>query len=296
MELKPGDIPLFQDNDADTLLLFLISNKRYGYNTRTFISEDGYEKYKAFKLLDSDNPNYKMVQELQNKGVALPIFYSHYLLNLLTKEYLTIYKFKLPQLGKSFNEETDKVKFCSIQRTNKKHYRRYCLNFHELDHTLYLFHHHRFPIVDFLYKNKRYRWIFYDDFNHGHDFNYSLFELDPEQTSLTDNLTSSNHVDNSNLLLGNAVKGFFMNQLKSYNIETCKFVPTKKLAHLNFLKHQSLFGENKNSQFDIFQTVESESIDQISEDTLVFSVMAVLFKIIEDVKYAHKVAAASGGA
>lgn len=281
----PPDIPI-QENKYHHA--FAITNKQSWLIYKVFIDEDSMHKYKAFK----DNKHNNMVADLQHQGKCLPILKTHCnTYSAFKKGYLSVDKFSPPAIGDTFSTKKHGNPYSRVIKHTHLKYTKFEVELPE--GTVMLYKHRRFPIVDFVHKEKRFRWLYYSDYRARtgeYKYTYSLFEIDEYQPSLVDDLVDG-EVNKNNLLIGSTVKNIFSksNFKRNYDVES--FVSTKKICQIRYLNRQKMFGSRPTAVFEFSSDQEIESIKDVTPEVMRYLTMALIFKMEQDIKENNRQAA-----
>lgn len=112
-------LPSYEDQKLQTE--FVILNASMTGNIEVFVSADSFNKYKAFKK-NQNNDMEQCINELQREGRCLPLLRANVSNNMFNSKHSTIYKFKPPDLGKTFDPKTDRFVFCKVTQVMHSRY------------------------------------------------------------------------------------------------------------------------------------------------------------------------------
>lgn len=268
---------------------FVIFNHIISSNIEVFVSKQSLIKYKSFQK----NPNNDMqlnIDEHHGKGRYIPLLKADVSNNIFSSKYLTIYKFKVPEVGKKFNPKADRFVFCKVRHSKHTRCHQYTLNFDPSPgdpsqrFTIDMYRHRSLPIVDYTIKDRRYRWVYISQPGEI-KYSYILYELDADQPSMTDNMNSSEEIpNNSNPIMKFSMKAFLT---PNSNISTMEFRSSNYIGELKDLRG-SYF--DFNAQTAMFVTsqkfattiTDNESIFSVDNSTLVNISLALVLKRHKD--------------
>ncbi|CAH2353021.1 hypothetical protein CLIB1423_09S01046 [[Candida] railenensis] len=274
---------------------YMCYNENFSSEILTFVSQDARAKFKALK--GSEGQNFDHALELQREGFAMPLLRTdhHTFAALHSTRYMSFYKFIPPPVSENrlFDRKKDKFKFCEATKERCASYYKYELKFTpdpqdpKKNFSLYMIDHHRYPIKDIsLYNGQRLRWVADNSWRRS-KWSYTLNILRENQPSLIDDLDSNGRVNKNNPLLGNAWKNNLLPMTKPREdfvgdqigvaLETSDYyhsiqcLPPLRFAFSDIIKGEK--GEH-----------HTESINSVSQDSLVFLCMTSIIKRIEDIK------------
>lgn len=242
---------------------FYIVNSISNHDAKIYIDKDSYLK---FRNSDKD----KSIQDLQRKGIALPI--------LTTEHHTSIFHRYMLEISKCCSKESGDVDFCNIKLVHKKPYRRY--EFQLTAQTIVLFYHRNYPFGDFEFEGRRYRWIVYSEFNSLKDINYrfALYELSPERLTLMSDTTGQ--VNEESPLIDDFLGRDWNSSFESRDFE--QLTTPKRIGQFD-ITDRFILGV-KNGQFEINTPTEINTINNVPEDILLFLSMIALLKVEEEIK------------
>lgn len=174
-----------------------------------------------------------------------------------------------------YNHENNK--YCTITRDFRINYTRYNVHLEQLNQTIYLFGHRRRPLIDFWYKNKRYRWLNEYQYNNKattYLATYSLYQLDDNQASLVDDLVD-NEVNRNNKIIDYTLKNLLVILLPDWNE---KFGSSNRIGQLRSNTGLDLLTlQNRLSKVYFKQPPGNE----LNEDVFVFLATSAICKVFQ---------------
>ncbi|KAK6455409.1 uncharacterized protein RJT20DRAFT_46856 [Scheffersomyces xylosifermentans] len=279
---------------------FTICNKKFGEDLLVFISPESADLHKSLKTKTVDPPSPEMIhaREVQStkKGVPLLKVISHN----YVKKFVSIKKCYINDeevRSRGFDEEKDMYDFCVVKKQVRINYSTYLMKFtpdpndRSGDFEVVVFAHGVLPIIDYVYKKERHRWVQEKhDYGKLHDYTHIL--LSSEQHSLTDNWNKKTNkldksIDPNNPLIGGHFQRVF--SLGSRKIKD-EYYSSTRFGTLEQVRDDSVYGtfqaqwryySNYSPRRD-FTTME-ESIDSVNLDAVSQLCVSLLFKREEDV-------------
>lgn len=284
----------------------VIANQCWSSNYKVFVSQDSFEKFKTFKKTKKEKKSNEITIPLQSEGVGIPLFkvQAHCWFG-----FLTFYKC-FPSVDKSaFDIAKDKFEFCKVKKHTHVGYDSFVFEFtpdpenRSSDFTLTLFSSGVFPINDYEYNGKRYRWV--DESRCGgvtkqvaRKFAFTHTVLQSNQPSMLDNWDGKNHSldkQKGNPLLDGLLKKRFKWGTKKIkeeyygendNTQLSETVATCLKLGYAMLQTESLHNNNACE-------VNQESILSVNLDVLVMVCFATVLKRKKDIVEQANIAAAA---
>ncbi|CUM65956.1 uncharacterized protein PRCAT00003609001 [Priceomyces carsonii] len=252
---------------------FIISTYGKNYKIKVFLSLRAMDLNKAITSKKVKTCDLK-------KNVGVPVITSND--NVFGRNELSLNKCFVP-IGGDFDPEIDEPQFCEVTKEQHSSYKTFKFQFTpegKSAFTVALFAHRRIPILDFEYKNNRYRWI-RKRAKFSHSYSYDLYKLSEKDPSLLDGSNRQTfELDNENELVGYSL----ILGLKS------KLPQSERNAkdYLGQLKSQkSTSSVRKTAVFSFidssFKTTDDpEDINSVGLDSSVFLCLATYLKYFED--------------
>lgn len=240
----------------------------------------------------------------QNHGLAMPVLrvkMHHIPSDILEQKFITV-KLALSNPENNlrlFDEDKDIHDYCVVIRRIHISYSTYRFEFNpdpfdsSKKFQMTMFYHVRFPVCDFEYKDKVFRWVReYSTILKDEHFEYELFELDPAQESLFDGADrASGKINSKNPLKGNPLKNYL--RFRSPH-ERDQYRSKTKIAHFGY-SHRRVPGRGRLQATSNLVLVQNEAAGQppvdvnnnhtIPLDIMVFLTTATVLKKIEFERY-----------
>ncbi|KAG7666005.1 uncharacterized protein J8A68_000435 [[Candida] subhashii] len=300
-----GSQPLYFSNLSPQGWSFVINNAFFGGRYTIFVSKDASDKWNVFK-----KNNTPEVKDLQAQGYGIPLLKGICPLNPFTTKFLTFKRY-LPTADHPFDVEKDHYEFCVVNVNQHFGYKTFIFHFRpdpeqrKLDFELMVFMHSGLPIVDYIYKGEKHRWI---DETAGHGFRmqwqvkfgFKHCVLSENQPSLTDNWDGVNHKLNKSpnpLIEGTIATLFSMSSRWSSRFPKNEYYgegrgvfgeaePFFKLGHAEL---------NVDDIYNQSASVDYESIFSVNQDVLVDVCVATVLKRQRDIDEESRHHSSSGG-
>lgn len=265
---------------------FVLCNQHFNGNITIFTSEDSASKYDAFKELTPDQGNFHNILELQKQGLGIPLLRVKF--HYFDEKYASVLKYNIPQGNVLFEEKKDNHEICTIRKKLFSSYVRYEFQFDFNDNkrfTVYFFMHYKLPIGDTtpFPNGNSYRWIHSEYHELWLKYSYSLFLLDEDDLSMTENMDQvSGKLDpKNNLVQGNILNLF---KFRSRKVKD-NLVPNVKLGSLNYSKRKSLGSYQRTAKFVLRSLEEARNLDStlsVNDTDLMFLCISSILKRHED--------------
>lgn len=243
-------------------------------------------------------------KEKQNHGLAMPIFRvktHHIPSDVMEQKFITVKQaLSNPENNlRLFDEKKDIHDYCVVKRRIHVSYSTYKFEFDpdpfnsSKKFEMKMFYHVRYPVCDFEYKDKIFRWVrVYQTVVKDEHFEYELFELAQSQDSLFDGADRvAGKVNSKNPLLGNPVKNFFRFRPEH---DREQYQSKIKIAHFGY-SHRRVPGRGRLQATSNLVLVQNEPAGQppvdvnnnhtIPLDIMVFLTTAAVLKKIEFERY-----------
>ncbi|KAG7666004.1 uncharacterized protein J8A68_000434 [[Candida] subhashii] len=137
---------------------FIINEPTSGREYTIFTSKDASDKWADFKKTKSPE-----LKDPQSQGYGTPLLVANNVGHRLNSKCLLFKKY-MPATDHPFDVEKDSYELCAVNLKQHLSHRTSIFHFkpdpnQSLDFELSLFMHLTFPIVDYIYKGEKHRWI-----------------------------------------------------------------------------------------------------------------------------------------
>ncbi|CUM54472.1 unnamed protein product [Debaryomyces tyrocola] len=293
--MQDGEDAFIENKNPNTKRI-AICNYNPSKDLIIFTSDEAIDEYKQANKLSKKSDNFDLYLQKQQQGLAMPLLEAkfHKRSKFGGSKFLTINKFTSPPPGakKLFDKGSDKFKFCTIFKDSAKMYDKYTFKFEpnpqnsSENFEMYSFVNRKSRISDIPKMgniNERFRWA-RTDRDKVLPYTYTLFMLDAGQPSMLDNLDTTNmELGTKNMELD--PQNEYLTLLPEQYLDLCSPHALANLIHLNYSR--SSYAIQRTARLDLKipkdrRNLDSESIQSVTLDELIFITNSVIFKYFEE--------------
>ncbi|KAI5955252.1 hypothetical protein KGF54_001813 [Candida jiufengensis] len=300
LEPPISDVPIFFQK-APSNGWSIIFNTRYYRDGCIFVGKDSIFKYEYYRRNGIDDE----IKQLHMQGIGIPLFKVEVDTKTSFDSKLVLFKVYTPKPHTSFNIETNYHNFCNVRKAKNAGFTSFIFNFtphvyrRSEDFQVVLLSHSRIPIHDYVYNDKKYRWIdesvmpFFNNLNQVR-YGFKHTKLLPDQESLCDNWNGRYE----NFFLKNkCFASFFFKSNNHSSIVKEEYYGTEpteifgqaassfKLGKLGLAELR--IDDTSNEYFDYITNTNSyatyDSISSLNQEALVKICIATIIKMEKDI-------------